>query len=95
MTVFCSIEGCERISISHGWCRKHYACWYRTGDPIARDRKERRFHENRTWRFTPAHWEKWLQRLNEPEQPAEKLVAGITDLRALLERPQDRRRLVW
>lgn len=30
----CLIEGCEHPSFSRGYCRKHYARWYRTGSPM-------------------------------------------------------------
>jgi hypothetical protein len=31
----CSIEGCESPVNAKGWCKKHYARWQRTGDPLA------------------------------------------------------------
>ena len=32
----CSIEGCDSPvqGIAHGWCRMHYARWWRHGDPL-------------------------------------------------------------
>lgn len=32
----CAVEGCPRSALggARGWCRKHYACWQRTGDPL-------------------------------------------------------------
>lgn len=29
----CSIKGCGRDTSARGWCKKHYMCWYRYGDP--------------------------------------------------------------
>ena len=29
----CSVEGCETISRTRGWCRVHYRRWVRHGDP--------------------------------------------------------------
>lgn len=29
----CSIEGCERLRESRGWCHTHYTRWYRHGSP--------------------------------------------------------------
>jgi 5-methylcytosine-specific restriction endonuclease McrA len=29
----CSIEGCDSPSFSRGWCRKHYAHWYKAQQP--------------------------------------------------------------
>lgn len=31
----CSVEGCERVARSRGWCGKHYQRWYNHGDPLA------------------------------------------------------------
>jgi len=28
----CSVEGCEKLSCSRGWCRMHYLRWLRHGD---------------------------------------------------------------
>lgn len=30
----CLIEGCENLSKTRGWCIKHYARWWRNGDPL-------------------------------------------------------------
>lgn len=29
----CKIDGCEKPKFSRGWCRAHYARWYRHGNP--------------------------------------------------------------
>lgn len=29
----CSVRGCERSQWSRGWCHRHYAKWYKHGDP--------------------------------------------------------------
>jgi hypothetical protein len=29
----CAIAGCDRVAVTRGWCRKHYARWWRGGDP--------------------------------------------------------------
>lgn len=31
--VLCSIDGCDNPADRRGWCTKHYARWYRNGDP--------------------------------------------------------------
>lgn len=31
----CTIAGCERVVLAHGWCSKHYQRWRRHGDPLA------------------------------------------------------------
>lgn len=38
----CSIEGCDRPSVSRGWCRRHYSQWHRYGDPLSPPRTPRR-----------------------------------------------------
>lgn len=30
----CSIDGCEKPHLARGWCRAHYLCWYKNGDPL-------------------------------------------------------------
>ena len=32
--VACSIDSCERKSVSRGWCDRHYRRWKRHGDPL-------------------------------------------------------------
>lgn len=32
---FCTIDGCQRLSIARGWCSPHYQRWLRHGDPLA------------------------------------------------------------
>jgi hypothetical protein len=32
----CSLDGCDRAAVAHGWCRRHYARWKRTGQLDAR-----------------------------------------------------------
>ena len=44
MSAECSIEGCTDARFSRGWCKKHYAKWYRHGDPTA-GRQHRRTPE--------------------------------------------------
>jgi hypothetical protein len=34
----CSVDGCEAPVHGHGWCRHHYAKWYRYGDPVSEHR---------------------------------------------------------
>lgn len=31
----CSIDQCDRVTTSRGWCRGHYSRWLRHGDPLA------------------------------------------------------------
>ena len=31
----CSIDGCETVAKSRGWCNMHYVRWLRHGDPLA------------------------------------------------------------
>lgn len=28
----CSVDGCERVILARGWCRRHYYRWYKYGD---------------------------------------------------------------
>jgi spore maturation protein CgeB len=37
----CSIEDCESPSRARGWCRKHWQRWYRHGDPLAPNPRNR------------------------------------------------------
>jgi hypothetical protein len=34
----CSIKGCPNPARARGWCRRHYQCWYSTGDPLGNRR---------------------------------------------------------
>lgn len=31
----CSIDGCFKPTLNHGWCARHYRRWYRYGNPLA------------------------------------------------------------
>ena len=43
----CSVEGCERPVSARGWCKSHYARWYKHGDPLhARPSDLERFMKN-------------------------------------------------
>lgn len=30
----CSIDDCQKVAVSRGWCTKHYRRWQVTGDPL-------------------------------------------------------------
>jgi hypothetical protein len=36
--MICSIPGCGQKVHGYGWCGKHYWCWKKNGDPLARQR---------------------------------------------------------
>jgi len=40
----CAVEGCDRRSVTRGWCHGHYLRWYRTGDVQADRPLSRRVH---------------------------------------------------
>ena len=31
----CTIDGCDRTAVAHGWCTLHYKRWRRHGSPTA------------------------------------------------------------
>lgn len=37
----CIVEKCSDLAICKGYCNTHYACWKRTGDPIAKTKPHR------------------------------------------------------
>lgn len=37
-TLNCAIVGCDRPRSARGWCKRHYECWRRHGDPLAMSR---------------------------------------------------------
>lgn len=41
----CSIDGCEKITVGRGLCRKHYQRWWKHGDPLVVAAQRRRFCE--------------------------------------------------
>lgn len=45
----CSIDGCDLPRYGRGWCRNHYAHWYRHGDPIVPRPRPRRDVGERFW----------------------------------------------
>lgn len=58
----CSIEACERESVTRGWCRLHYQRWRKYGDPVrARPTLSERIQAS--LRITPACWE-WTGAVN-------------------------------
>lgn len=57
----CSIEGCDGIHRSRGWCRSHYEAWRRHGDPLElgnghHGNPNKGFRWDRV-RITPSCWE--------------------------------------
>jgi hypothetical protein len=50
----CSIDGCERVVRSRGWCRMHYSRWFRHGDA----EKVVRPSERKTRPTADRFWEK-------------------------------------
>ena len=34
MTKTCTVDGCSKRVLAHGWCKLHYGRWYRQGDPL-------------------------------------------------------------
>lgn len=42
-------------------------------------------HENRGWKFTPAHWAQWMaDRQALPDAKSVRLAAGIDEFRSIL-----------
>lgn len=43
----CSVEDCDRPSVTRGWCQRHYLRWTRHGDPLAGGKS--RLHDGKPW----------------------------------------------
>ena len=62
--VICSVGGCERFVIARGWCRSHYAYWYKYGlTPKAAIKSFRRHGYSNT--PTYRSWKTMLNRCND------------------------------
>lgn len=51
MPNFCLVEGCDRTDLAgHGYCKKHYSRYYRTGDPLGvkKYNRDMEFHCKKT-----------------------------------------------
>jgi len=57
----CKIEGCERTKWARGWCRTHYARWYKHGDTSANLMPDRVYGtpEERFWPKVDASGDCW------------------------------------
>lgn len=79
----CSIEGCEEIPLSRGWCKNHYNLWYRNkgtdeqmlisrlpeGAKCSVDECERNAYV-RGW--CKIHYNRWLRR-GDPSAPYQRV----------------------
>lgn len=58
----CSVEECERSSMSRGWCAMHYARWRRRGstEDLRTRRNTPKYDEDRFWSGVDAEGDCWV-----------------------------------
>lgn len=90
----CSIEGCDNLCASRGWCKLHYQRWTRTGSTDAPGPRKRQSLEERFWgkvSKTNSCW-LWTGALNPQTGYGTIFISWLGNNR---QKTQTTHRLVW